>query len=250
MKKIFAIILAAMMLLAFTACGKDSSDNNTTTTAPAATVAEDVTTTAEETVTTTPSAETTTEAETPSTPAGAVIEAVATEVFRGAVSDNIYMSAFSGLSFTADEKWTFMTDEELASMANTGITEDDLKNDKLPATIKSNGAVYDMAATLVSEEGVLDATVFVLLVDKNNTDIEGKSLEESVEFFANNGFGIDLSTVTTGSVSYGGEAYYKLDAATENANNSIFACEIGDVYVMVVAASSVESGLDLSTMFK
>lgn len=245
MKKLFAILLAAMMLLSFAACGKDNSDNTATTTATPETTA-----TTTENVTTIPAttAVATTEAETPSTPAGAVIEAGATDVFRGTVSDNIYMSAFSGLTFTADDKWTFLTDEEIASML--GVTEDDLKNDKLSSTLASTGVVYDMYAQLVSEDNILDANVVVMLLNANAADFKGKTLEESVELLATSAFGLDLTTATTGSASFGGENYYKVDVVTENANVSVFGCKIGDVYVACATAASLESDIDLISMFK
>ncbi|MBE6737324.1 MAG: hypothetical protein E7566_01535 [Ruminococcaceae bacterium] len=243
MKKIFATLLAALMLLSFAACGKNNSkENDTTTTAPETTAPA-----TDAVVTTTAPAAPTTTANTTLPEGGAVIEAGATEVFRGTVSDNTYMSAFSGLTFTADEKWTFLSDADIASML--GVTEDDLKNDKLSSTLTSTGAVYDMYAQLISEDNILDANVLVMLLDANNIDFKDKTLEDTVELLASASFGLDLASAETGSASFGGENYYKVDATTENANVSVFGCKIGDVYVVCASAASKESGIDPVSMF-
>ncbi|MBR2724630.1 MAG: hypothetical protein IKB72_04260 [Ruminococcus sp.] len=244
MKKIFAILLAAMMLLSFAACGKDNSNENTTTT-----IAPETTAPATEPVVTTtaPATTPTTTADTTLPEGGAVIEAGETEVFRGTVSDNMYMSAFSGLSFTADENWNFLSDADIASML--GVTEDDLKNDKLSSTLTSTGAVYDMYAQLISEDNILDANVLVMLLDANNIDFKDKTLEDTVELLASASFGLDLASAETGSASFGGENYYKVDATTENAKVSVFGCKIGDVYVVCASAASKDSGIDPVFMF-
>ncbi len=246
MKKLFAILLAAMMLLSFAACGKDNSNENTTTTIAPETTAP--ATDAVVTTTTAPSTAPTTTADTTLPEGGAVIEAGETEIFRGTVSDNIYMSAFSGLSFTADEKWNFLSDADIATLL--GVTEADLKNDKLASTLKTSGVVYDMYAQLVSSDNILDANVIVMLLDANNADLKDKNLEESVELLATSSFGLDLTNSETGSASFGGEKYYKVDATTENANVSVFGCKIGDVYVVCASAASKESGIDPVSMFK
>lgn len=253
MKKAFALLLVALTVLSFAACG-NKSDNTTTTTpttttAPATTVSETEATVVTTTEIATEPATTPATTVTPSLPeGGAVIEAGETEVFRGTVSDNIYMSAFSGLTFNADEKWTFLSDKDIAT--NMGVTEEDLKNDKLAATLKTKGAVYDMYAQLVSSENILEANVIVMLMDANNIDFKGKNLEECVDLLASQSFSLDLSSSTKGSASFGGESYYKVDSSTDKANVSLFGCQIGDVYVVCVTAASKESNLDLASMFK
>ncbi|MBS1348402.1 MAG: hypothetical protein HP052_02875 [Firmicutes bacterium] len=65
---------------------------------------------------------------------------------RGVVTDNVYASQYSGLTFTLPSDWVYASDEEMASLMNTSV--DLLNNAGIEASQEEVNAItiYDMIA--------------------------------------------------------------------------------------------------------
>lgn len=240
MKKISAILLAVVMLMSFAACGNTDSTNTTAST-DASTVAA---TPAPTEIATQPSA---TADETEPVTNDAVILAGPTGVIRGTVSDNIYQSAYTGLTFEADSKWSFSSDSELAEAS--GFSEEDLAADKLQSTLATYGMVYDMIAKKVDADNILEATATISFVYTKGTDLENMSVKDVVALVAEDS-GADIQKAEVQEAVYGGETYYQIEFAADTTNNFVASCKMDDVLVMIVAAATSESDTDFSAMFK
>ena len=147
MKRFFALILAAVMLLSLTACGKGSGDIRGTlldfgkkeTEAPRETEKQPV---AEATLpaATMPSVE---EEPEETLPAEEEETEAEPEFDLGVVDGLVYENAFIGIGCKLDSNWTFRTDEEIRQMNN--LTADVVGDDFREAMEKAD-IVYDMAA--------------------------------------------------------------------------------------------------------
>ena len=76
----------------------------------------------------------------------AIDQQVNKEISRGEIDGNVYTSAFSGLTFTATEDWTFASDEEIAQLMNVSMETMGNMNAYQEA-ISEMATVYDMMAT-------------------------------------------------------------------------------------------------------
>lgn len=65
-----------------------------------------------------------------------------TDFERGVVQNNVYISNFAGLKFTAPEGWEFANDEYIASMMNIGLEVTDNDNDLTKAMLEQT-TIYD-----------------------------------------------------------------------------------------------------------
>ena len=234
MKRLLAMLLALMMLLAFAACGKDNTTKETTTETNA------------ETTTNAP-ANNDIAVDTPVATDNNAILAGPTNVFRGGVSDNSYSSAFNGVTFTADETWTFYTDEEIASL--TGLSADAIANENFQSTIDTEGGAYDVMAVRISSEGVMEAMFSLSYINGNDASLESMTLEDLVKLTAESS-GSDLSNTESKKVTYGGQEYYQLVCTNEKSISYISACEMDGVIVFITAAATPDCGVDFSKMIK
>lgn len=131
MKRIIALILAALMLLSLAACGGDgaaqTTAENPSTIIPTADPDDDIPTTASPAETTAPPAE----------------EA---DPLMGYYSGTTYNNAFLGIQCKLDENWTVATEEELAQL--NGLTADIISDEALAEQLRNSGVVqafYAMA---------------------------------------------------------------------------------------------------------
>lgn len=151
MKKLFALMLAVMMLLAFTACGKDDDDNNgglnlnlplgnagiqeiTDAEIDIATIGNDVVTPNDEYNNLNNAVEVTL----PSTSDNS------TSIAKGTVLGDTYTSTPAGVRFTLPDGWRFYTDAELAELIGTTASSMGIEN--FEDTLANQVSVYDMMA--------------------------------------------------------------------------------------------------------
>ena len=234
MKRLFAILLAAMMLMSFAACGKNTADDTATTTSTEDTTAP--------------------EATQPTTAPATADEATADEtliitadITRGVLSDNTYKNDFAGLTFTADDTWEFASDSELAE--KMGITEDDLTDPILAKTLAVQGTLYELFATKTNDENILDATVTIYYVSANDySDFKNLSAKDLATVIAES-FGIDIEKETGNEVVYGEKTYYQFVSTVDKKVCYVAACKIDDVFVLVNGAATTESKIDIPAMF-
>lgn len=202
MKKVFAILLAAMMLLSFAACGDDKDNggsgilngqgqqNNSTT---------------------------------------------ANVVSRGTISGNTYQNA-AGVKFTAPAGWSFMTDEELADVI--GVGQELLGADAdLAELLQSNAAIYDMGAqNATTGESVMVAFENTVLTG-GKVYTEQEYLDAAAASLA--AYGYELSAYTT--TTLGGITYTTTTASVTMSGISmgqqLFCRAIGD-YMLVISTTS------------
>ena len=62
-------------------------------------------------------------------------------IVRGVITDNVYASTFTGLTFTKPESWVFATDEEIASALGLASS---MFNADFAEIAESSGSLYDM----------------------------------------------------------------------------------------------------------
>lgn len=136
MKRIFALILAALMLLSFAACGNDgaaqTTAENPTTIIPTADPDDEVPTTEVPTETTAPQEE-------------------AADPLMGYYSGTTYNNDFIGIQCKLDENWTVATEEELAQL--NGLTADILSDEALAEQLRNSGVVQAFYA--VADDGLV-----------------------------------------------------------------------------------------------
>lgn len=133
MKKLFAIVLAALMVLSLAACGGEPVPTTVPTTTAATTEP-----------TTEPSTAPTTEPTTVPTTVPETTAPVEKDSKLGTVEGNTYTSAFLGITATLDADWTFATDEEMAQLR--GMTVEAMTDESLAQMLETSGTVMDMYA--------------------------------------------------------------------------------------------------------
>ena len=223
MKKLTALALAVLMLLSFAACTKyDGKSKKDTTPDEAASTA---------TTTTAPSDE--------------VVDP--TGLCRGKVSDNVYTSSYTGISFTADSTWTFFSEPELASAA--GVTENDITNKNMMATIKSNNGMYDVFANKINKDKILEATFIVSYINAEEDSVKDMPLEQYVDLTAE-AYGIDVATAKTENVTYGGRTFCRITSETAEKNTLVAACRMDKVIVTISASASASNGVNIFDLIK
>lgn len=156
MKKLIALLLALVMVLAMTACGgekKDEGGKGEKNTKPITGA------TAEPTVTPTTEA---------TEPAGDVD-------MLGAVEGNTYINEFIGISFAAADGWVFADNAQLAQML--GFSADALKPENFQRTIDSAGVAMVMYAA--SADGL--TTVNIVLEDLARNQAQDITEEQYVQ---------------------------------------------------------------------
>ncbi len=217
MKKITAIIVASLMIVALSACSNE--DNNTDNTQASTTTAVETTavdtTTAEETES--PVSDIPAETETPVDDT--------TQITRGTHSSIVYNNDFIGLHFDIPDGWTCYTDEQLADLV--GLTADDI-NGNLEDAFGKNSVIYDFKAS--DSNDVSSVSVSYEKVDKD-FDLETyvKETEESMT---------DMGDIIagTGGTNLGIRYFSTIDHGNIVSQKSYYAVE-GDCLITITAST-------------
>lgn len=128
MKKLIAILLAALFALSMAACGSDNTPD--TPDAP------DTTAAAQNT-----DGETTTE------------KAEKVKVSRGVITGDVYENTFAGFTFTKSADWAYLTDDEIAATVDVGQAQLDLNS--IEEALAEKASIYDMTAMSELGESVM-----------------------------------------------------------------------------------------------
>lgn len=143
MKKLFAVLLAAILVLSLVACKPQSSQTETHAHDH---IHEDTTSPSEETQEVTATdADTSQQASSQPASSEASADNDTPSLLRGNINGNIYTSDFTGLKFTKPESFTYLSEAELASKIN--VSTEELADEIFPYTADRVPAVYDMWAT-------------------------------------------------------------------------------------------------------
>lgn len=143
MKRLFAVLLAAVLVLSLVACKPQSSQTETHAHDH---IHEDTTSPSEETQEVTATdADTSQQASSQPASSEASADNDTPSLLRGNINGNVYTSDFTKLKFTKPESFIYLTDEELALKTNVDVQE--LASDIFPYTAERVPAVYDMCAT-------------------------------------------------------------------------------------------------------
>lgn len=215
MKKLLALLLVLVMLFSFAACGGEEADAPKTEEKKT-----QETQTAEE--------------ETGSIP-------------RGEVKDNVYTSAYSGLTVTLPEgaKWKFSTDEELASDMDVSVSL--LKND-LYAALSQTSTAYDLKAMDTVSGSSLE--ISYEFYTKTAEDYL-KSVKAKMDSLSGVEYEIEKEgeTVTFGGKEYLSAVYMKESVGTTSNLNYFVRVEEGILHVVLFTEFYGFQG-DVATMFK
>lgn len=203
MKKLFALLLAAMMILSFAACSDDKkTDTDPTKVSFEAPDPDDVTT---------------------------------ATITRGKVNGNTYTNASAGISFTLPSGWRFYSDSELASLINSAV--DVLNDEGFNAALDSTGTVYDMMAlnTTTNEN--------VMIVFENTKKTLGKDLTptEYVNTVKSQLAPMGYVFSTVSNATLGGHSYVQASAlASTNGVNleQYYYCRSIDNYLVSIITTS------------
>lgn len=127
MKKLLAILLAAVMLFSFAACGKTDNSGVKEQLGSGSLADKDANVNENNDA----DVEETTEKK--------------IEVSRGSLTGNTYTNEFVGFRFNAPADWKYMSDAEMAEAVQIGVNASDYSNFK--GTLDKIGTIYDAIAT-------------------------------------------------------------------------------------------------------
>ncbi|MBR3837180.1 MAG: hypothetical protein IKJ74_03455 [Clostridia bacterium] len=214
MKKLLALLLVLVMLFSFAACGGEEADAPKT----------------EETKT----QETQAEEEEYSIP-------------RGEVKDNVYTSAYSGLTLTLPEaaKWRISSDEDLASDMDVSVSF--LKDDLYPA-LSQTSLAYDLKAI----DTVSGSTVEISYEFYTKTPEDYlKSVKSKMDSLSGVEYEVDQEgeKVTFGGKEYVSAVYTKESVGTTSTLNYFVRVEEGILHVVLITEFYGFEG-DAATMLK
>lgn len=141
------------------------------------------------------------------------------EFSRGEISGNAYHSNFAAITFTADENWTFSTDEQIAEAMNVGSQYINGNYD-INKIIEETGNVTDMMA-VNSGKGANIIVQYENLKKTGSVNMSSKDYAEAVIKQINNMSTIEynFSEITTEKIS--GNEYCRLVASATVSGASI-----------------------------
>lgn len=195
MKKLFAVLLAVVMLLSLVACGQDENEETTASTTTEATTEEPTETTTEEPTETEPTETEPTETE------STAIEAENTML--GAVDGAVYENSYLGIGCDLGANWYIYNETELAAVA--GITEDMLSDEGILNSLETSGVAFLFYA--MQNDGMatvninMEKTVLAgLLTADTYIDASLETVETALT-----SAGMENLVVEKGSISFAGE---------------------------------------------
>lgn len=222
MKKFFALLMTALIIISCTACKPDTQNTDGTT---------DVHTHTQETegMTSQESSDNQTSAQgTTSTQSDTVQSEQNTQahssqseqntennLYRGTINGNTYKSSATGLTFTKPDGWNYLSDEELANKINVDVKE--LADNIFPTTADRVPAVYDMWAT-DPETGVNISVAYENMYVTASVAMTTDEYMEMLEGAFQNTQGTTLLEKST--VKLSGQTYKKAIFKTETSSTS------------------------------
>lgn len=216
MKKILSLLLAVIMLFAFTACGSTTDNED---------VRGDITSN---------------DSSTDSSSNDASSDEV--EFSIGDTEGNIYKSNFIGVECVLDDNWTFYSDSQIAELNN--ITADALGDD-YAEKMKAANIVYDMFATDASGNNI-----YVILEKVNALSATFNDVESFVD---NSMSAVEDSLTQTGAVvnnikkaevTFAGEKTYAICIESTLNGVSLFQKQVflkRGAYVVLITITSIST---------
>ena len=227
MKKLLAALLVLSMILSFSACCFTKEDNNEISfdhvedtskeesQKTDATVSQPVSSENSEEISNDESSEPSNETsnETSSD------ENEEKKVSRGVLNGNVYHSYFSGLTFRKPDDWAFASDDVIAQMINVGAEM--LDQSQFEQTMAQLASVYDMmAANQTNTKNVI--VVYENLEYSNSTSINESDYLVAVKNGLDNQTVADYTTDSTGTVTIGGNTYYKMSLTADYSGTLVY----------------------------
>lgn len=129
-------------------------------------------------------------------------------VTRGVVSGDKYTSAYSGLSFTKNANWRFLTDKELSDAMNAG--SEILDQDSFEQALATMATVYDM---MVMDDTTGNNVIvsYENLELSNSTSITLEAYMNAVEKQLTAQSGISVTIGEKKTVTLSGNSYYRTE---------------------------------------
>ncbi len=230
MKKLITLAIASLMVCSLAGCAAkqsttdvhDHTHNTTQQSASAHDHSHETTQVAPETETAT-ATQSVTESVTDSATAPATDPSAETETTpesdvsvlkKGSTKGNIYTSKTLNLTFTKPAKWAFANEHEL--LTYSGIEADSFGD--FNATAEANPAVYDMYASYKENNSSVCICYENLQITKGD-ELSAKDYADMLK----NAFceTPDSTVLEEGTVTFGGNKYYKLAFRSSNADTTL-----------------------------
>ncbi len=253
MKRIFAAILATLLLLSFWGCSKSKPEDtpHDRTHSHLATEAATIQNTSapteitEQPVTTEPTdPQSIAENSDPTDPR---VIPLNDTLERGTTEGNIYTSTTLGLTFEKPSKWVFAEEADLAYYS--GLLSGGFGD--FAATASENPAVYDMYVNHKESGSTVSICYENLLITVGDT----LSAEEYADIIKNAISENPDSTVTEeGEITLGGRNYSKLIIKTKSESESTlrtyYLTKVGNYMATIIATLPEGSSIDIDSMFR
>lgn len=173
-------------------------------------------------------------------------------ISHGTVEDNVYTSDFTGITFTAPDGWTYLTDAEIAELVNTNA--DALFNESFADAIAEMESFTEMMAT-DPKTGTNVNIVYENLATSGNTGIsEEDYLNASMEQLQSALTGVTVKLVGSEDVTLCGANYLRAQLSTTASGISMtqyqYIRKISNY--MVIVTATITTGYevaDIEAMF-
>ena len=225
MKKLFAILLATMMLMSFAACGNDDDNNK-------GSILNGLTP-----ITTTSSLQNQT---TDIDVADNANNSSAT-ISRGITTSTSYTNSSLGINFILPSGWSFYSDAELADLI--GSTADALNLSNFSESLENGTNIYDMMA----QNNTTNESVMVLFENVSNTGAAAATAEEYVSTAASQLEYLGYTASETTTTTLCGDTYATFTAFTTmqgvDITQQYYSKLVGNYAVSVILTSNGSSSL-------
>lgn len=165
---------------------------------------------------------------------------------HGAVDNNVYKSDFTGITFTAPDGWTYLSDEEIAQLANYSAEE--LFDEEFADAVSEMKTFTDMMVT-DPKTGTNVNILYENLGLSGNTELSLEDyLNASVEQMKTQMTGLSVKLEGSENVTLSGESYLRAQLSTSfsgvNMSQYLYMRKIGNY--MVVMTVTITTGYELS----
>lgn len=133
------------------------------------------------------------------------------EITHGSIQGKVYKSKFTGITFTAPNGWTYLSDKEIASLYNTSTDAVDLE--KFAESMKKIKNYTEMMATTDSGNNI--SIAYDNLALNGNSGISDKAyLDLALQQMQDAMSSMTVKLVETKSVSLSGHTYLRAQLET------------------------------------